>query len=132
TGLVRAHLQFYSVGCAILAVGAISTNLVIPYFSGHSEYSDLGPFFVLPFVVLVGHAIIRHRLFDLRLILGRGATFAAVISGGSLAVAAVVTRLGSGHLNDEVSVPITILIVVGVAALFLSLPVAPYVTRAID
>jgi signal transduction histidine kinase len=75
-GLARAQLQYLSIGVLILSIGGITTNLLIPISTGRSTYSWLGPYFTLPLVMLVGHAIIRHRLMDLRPVIHRGLLYA--------------------------------------------------------
>ncbi len=70
-GLVRAQLQYLGVGIVLSMVGGIGANLVAPMITGHSTYSWVGPYFSLILVALVGHAIIRHRLMDLRVVIHR-------------------------------------------------------------
>ncbi len=50
-------------------------NLLVPLLTGSVVYSWIGPHFALAFIALVAHAIIRHRLMDLRLVVHRGLTF---------------------------------------------------------
>ena len=92
-GTERAHLRY--VGTAILlgAAGAITTNLVLPFMIGHSYYSWLGPYFSLPFMVLIAHAIIRHRLMDLRLVVHRSLTLTIAILVSLLPVALLLAAL---------------------------------------
>lgn len=71
-GRARAQAQYVVLGILVLAGGATTTNLLLPLLTGRSSYSSLGPYFSLPFIVLVAHSIIRHRLMDLRLIVHRG------------------------------------------------------------
>ena len=72
---------------------AIISNLVLPLFTGNATYTWIGPHFALVLVAMVAHAIIRHRLMDVRLVIHRGLTFALalVVSlipvGGLLALA---------------------------------------------
>jgi signal transduction histidine kinase len=131
-GLSRAQLRHYNVGFSILATGAITTNLVIPALTGHSEYSTVGPFFVLPFVALVAHSIVRHRLLDLNLMIGRGAAFAATITVISTVILSTLALLKLAAFSDHVSLPVPILISLLVTAALSSVPVAPRVARLID
>lgn len=80
-GLARAQLQH--LGAAIIASGAggIATNLFLPLVTGRSTHSWIGPYFGLVLVALVGHAIIRHRLMDLRIVVHRGLAQAVIIAG---------------------------------------------------
>jgi len=79
-GLARAQLQH--LGAAIIASGAggIATNLFLPLLTGRSTHSWIGPYFGLLLVALVGHAIIRHRLMDLRLVVHRGLAQALIVA----------------------------------------------------
>ena len=89
-GLARAQLQYMAIGLVVGSVGGITTNLLIPALSGRSPYSWLGPYFCLPLLLLVGHAIIRHRLMDLRLVIHHGLVYAVaigVVSGTAVLLA---------------------------------------------
>ena len=55
------------------------TNLVVPLTTGQSTYSWIGPYFSLVYVGFVAHAIIRHRLMDLRLFIHRGLTIGLAV-----------------------------------------------------
>src|SRR6266542_5552617 len=131
-GLSRAQLRYYNVGFSILAIGSITTTLVIPALSGHSESSTIGPFFVLPFVALVAHSIVRHRLLDLNLMIGRGAAFAVTITMISITTLATLANLKLATFSDHVSLPLPILIAFLVTSALSSVPIAPRVARLID
>jgi two-component system nitrogen regulation sensor histidine kinase GlnL len=75
SGMARAQLQYLSAGLILPVAGAIVTNLIVPLLTGRSTYSWLGPYFGLFLVGIVGHAIIRHRLMDIRPVLTRGASY---------------------------------------------------------
>ena len=92
-GLARTQLQYLALGFVVGGCGAITSNLVLPLFTGSAAYTWIGPHFALVLVAMVAHAIIRHRLMDVRLVIHRGLTFALalVVSlipvGGLLALA---------------------------------------------
>src|SRR2546428_2339837 len=75
-GLARAQLQHVGAAFAISTAGGVTANLVFPIITGKSTYSWAGPYFGLILTALVAHAIIRHRLMDLRLFVHRGLTLA--------------------------------------------------------
>ncbi len=131
-GLARVQLNYLGVGLVIATIGGLSTNLVLPMVTGNSSYSDLGPFFVLPLVLLVGHAIIRHRLLDLRLAIGRGLGLALVAGGASVAVLATLQQLGLGRFDEPVGLPIGAVVVMTIVAVLASAPLAPRLARVID
>ncbi|MGH2403902.1 MAG: histidine kinase N-terminal 7TM domain-containing protein, partial [bacterium] len=74
TGPARVQLNYVLAGALLSLTGTLTTNLLLPLFTGRSTYSFVGPFFLLFFPLLVAHAIIRHRLMDLRLVIHRSLT----------------------------------------------------------
>jgi signal transduction histidine kinase len=132
TGQTRAQLRFYNTGLLTLCVGAITTNLLLPTLTGHSKYSTLGPYFVLPLVGLIGHAIIRHRLFDLRLMIHRGAAFVIFIGLVSASIVLILKQMGLDEAVDLIAPPFEGLVVLIVASVSLSVPVAPHLARLMD
>jgi PAS domain S-box-containing protein len=77
TGLGRLQLQYLGIAAFVPMAGGLTTNLILPIAANQSAYGWLGPHFLFPFVLLVAHAIIRHRLMDLRFVVHRGLTLAA-------------------------------------------------------
>jgi two-component system nitrogen regulation sensor histidine kinase GlnL len=71
-GPARAQMRYLTAATVLMSAGAITTNLLLPLITGRSSYTWLGPCFGAVFVVLVGHAIFRHRLMDVRLSVHRG------------------------------------------------------------
>src|SRR5437867_9302254 len=90
-GLARLQLHYLATGILIGGTGGITTNLLVPLLTGDSRYSWIGPLFALVFIALVAHAIIRHRLMDLRLVIHRGLTLAIAVLVSLLPVAVFIT-----------------------------------------
>ena len=131
-GLARAQLQHLGAGIIIAAAGGIGMNLVVPLVTGRSTYSWLGPYFSVMFVGLVAHAIIRHRLMDLRLFINRGVAYtlaAAILSALLIAVARV---LAPSWSNEPLLVRPDFLIVAIVVVATLSNPSQRFFSRIID
>ncbi|PYM90549.1 MAG: hypothetical protein DME04_22395 [Candidatus Rokuibacteriota bacterium] len=131
-GLARAQLQYLGIGLLVLSAGGITTNLMIPIVTGRSTLSWLGPYFTLPLVALVGHAIIRHRLMDLRIFISRGLAYAF-----SMAAASALLITGTRLLFPawEVEAPFIhpdLVIVAIVALAMLSSPAQHFFNRVID
>src|SRR5437899_12557720 len=78
-GIARAQLQYLGAGIILSGVGGISANLLVPLATGRSTYSWIGPYFSLVLVAIVGHAIIRHRLMDLRLVISLGLAYSLTL-----------------------------------------------------
>lgn len=131
-GIARAQLQYLGIALVLSGAGAITTNLLLPFATGRSTHSWIGPYFNLLFVVIVGHAIIRHRLMDLRLIVHRGLAYSLVVSVMSaLAIFTRRTVLPIG-LSENVSIPADLVAVGLVVILLLSGPVQRLIKQAID
>jgi signal transduction histidine kinase len=129
-GLAKAQLQYLGIGVLVMATGGITSNLLIPLLTGRSASSSFGPYFVLPLVLLIGHAIIRHRLMDLRLVLNRGLTY-LVASAAISAIVIVLTRVlfFPGRVMPQ---PRDAVVVVIVSLLMLSVPGQRIVERLVD
>jgi signal transduction histidine kinase len=132
SGISRAQLQYLGAGLIIPVAGAITTNLVLPLLTGRSTYSWLGPYFSLLLVMIVGHAIIRHRLMDLRLVINRGLAHLLVI-GAVSALGIGIARLMMADGTDRMVWIHTDLMIVAVTALIMiSAPAHRLLTRLVD
>lgn len=130
-GLARAQLQYLAAGFILLASGAVTTNLLIPALTGRSDYSWLGPYFTLPFVFLVAHTIIRHRLMDLRLVIHRGLAYVillAVASGTILALG----RFAVASWHQPLGLSVETAVLVFSVLLLLTNPSATIIRRFVD
>jgi two-component system NtrC family sensor kinase len=78
-GLARAQVRYLALAIFFPGLAAITTNLIIPWATGSSRYSWLGPYFAGITVVIVAHAVIRHRLMSLRLVAHKALTLTAAI-----------------------------------------------------
>jgi PAS domain S-box-containing protein len=76
TGLAKAQIQFLVATALIAGGGAIVSNLLLPFVTGRSNHSWIGPYFTLGSLILIAHAVIRHRLMSLRVVIHRGLTIA--------------------------------------------------------
>jgi len=69
TGIRKLQLRYLLLGILIGGIGAITTNLLIPLVWKTSRYSTLGPYFSLVVAGFAAHAIIRHRLMDIKVVI---------------------------------------------------------------
>lgn len=90
-GQERARLQHLGAAMLLSGSGPIIVNLLSPIVTGRSAYAWIGPYFGLSFLALVAHAIIRHRLMDLRLVIHRGLTLAIAMLVSLVPVAVLIT-----------------------------------------
>ncbi len=118
SGITRVQLRYLLLGISLTGTGAITTNLLIPLIGKTSKYSVLGPYFSLLFFSFSTHAIIRHRLMNIRLIVRRGIVYllAALVAGGvfatflGLASAVLGQRRQDVPLATEVEVLVALVI----------------------
>jgi signal transduction histidine kinase len=82
-GISHTQVGYTFWGALTASVPALITNLSFPV-AGITHLIWLGPFFTLVFAGAVTAAIIRHRLFNIRLVLARSVGY--ILSVGSLAM----------------------------------------------
>jgi signal transduction histidine kinase len=87
SGLARLQLQYLLLGFVIPSLAILSTNLVAPLAVGTAAVSSYGPLFTIPMIACMGHAMVRHRLMDIRVIVREGTVYA--LTGLLLAAPAV-------------------------------------------
>lgn len=131
-GLERVQLQFLGIGLLVATVGGVSSNLLVPLMTGDSSYAMFGPYSVLPLVLLVGHAIVRHRLLDLRLVVGRGVAFAGFIAVASAVLLALFELSDIRWDAGRNPVPMRAMVILFVVGLSMSAPIAPRLSHLID
>ena len=131
-GLARAQLQYLGAGIIISAAGGIGLNLLLPLATGRSTYSWLGPYFSFMFVALVAHAIIRHRLMDLRLMISRGLAYAMALALVSSAIIAFARLAMTGWSTNTLIVYPEVTVVLIVAFIMLSTPARHLFDQIID
>jgi len=79
-GAERQQLKFLFVALLIPGACAIVTNLVVPLFTGSSSLSQYGPLFSVVMIAMIAHAIIRHRLMDIRLVIRQSVVYVCAIA----------------------------------------------------
>ena len=126
----RLQRKYVTIGFLVSAGLSVTTNLLIPFFSGTSRLRIYGPLFSLLMIAMIAHAIIRHRLMDIRVVIKRGAVYLAAFVAAGLILGALL--VGSNLLfHDEPQVPLReILIALVVAVLFH--PIKGQIQRVFD
>lgn len=77
-GISKQQVKYVIIGVILSIIGAGTTNLILLIF-GFSEFANLGPIFLLFFIVLTTYAIARYRLLDIRLIIFRSLAFGSLV-----------------------------------------------------
>ncbi len=65
--LEKSQVQYISVGLAVSVFFGSITNAVLPIL-GISQFVNFGPYFLLIFVFMTSYAIIRFKMFDIKII----------------------------------------------------------------
>ena len=108
------------------------TNVALPWATGNSAYGAIGPYFALSFVAIIGHALIRRRITDLRLVLHNGLTL-ALATLASLVPAIVLLQLFGPRLVGHLDAGERMLVLVSVGLVMLIVaPTRDVVRRLLD
>jgi PAS domain S-box-containing protein len=95
-----------------------TTNVLVPLVFRTSNFGKYGPFFSLVMVGLIGHAILRHRLMDIRVVVKQGAVYLAAFA---VAGAVLVFLLVGSNLifpDEHWFTPLEILLALSIAVMF--------------
>jgi len=96
TGLQKTQGGHLFLAFIVPGLLATTTNVLVPLLAGTSAYNGLGPIFSLMMVAMVAHAIIRHRLMDIRIVIRRG--FVYLVTFSTSAAIFVLLLLGSNSI----------------------------------
>lgn len=75
----RMQVAYVIFGWALFIGAALVTNLILPYLTGNADWSKFGPFLSVIMAATTSYAIIRYRLFDIRLIFKLGFIYSSLI-----------------------------------------------------
>jgi signal transduction histidine kinase len=131
-GLARAQLQYLGTGIILSGVGGISANLLLPMATGRSTYSWIGPYFSLILVAMVGHAIIRHRLMDLRVFISRGLAYALAMGVASALLITGARLISPAWEAEKLFVHPNLIVLTIVALALLTSPAQRFISRLVD
>ena len=129
-GQSRTHAAQLLFALLVPIVIGTSTNLLVPLFFGASNLGKYGPYVSLVMIAMIAHAIIRHRLMDIRVKVQRGAVYLAAVLVAGLALLTLMVA-SNALFHDEHQVPVReILLALLVAVLFA--PLKGQIQRAFD
>ncbi len=106
TGLVKLQLRYLILGLLVPGLAATVTNLIIPLLFGTSKFARYGPFFSSIFLIFTAHAIIRHRLMDIRVFIQKSVVYVCAIATTVSIFIALVLLGGYIRAYDTDSIPL--------------------------
>lgn len=80
SGLARQQLFYVLTGVGFFTLAFLATNLILPVFFGIFKYNNFGPIFSLPMIMLIGYAIVKHRLMDIRVVIQRSVLYLVTLA----------------------------------------------------
>lgn len=131
-GFEKLQLRYLLLALLLPGIGITITNLLIPLLSGDSRFGRYGPAFILIFLGLTAHAIIRHRLMNIRLVISRGAAYllAVIVSAAALALLIEVASFVFGYRVLELPLGWEVALILPIAVLFQ--PISRLLRNALD
>lgn len=125
----KRQINLVLAGIILYAVFAITSNLVLPLIVNNWTSSRYGPISALFTVALIGYAIVRHGLLDIRLIIVRSLVYVQVLAIIAALYGFIV--LGIARLLFDFNISVNAQIILSLAT-GLSVLLFPYLKRAID
>lgn len=105
-GAERQQLKYLFVALLVPGAFAISTNLVVPLITGSSALSQYGPLFSVVMIAMIAHAIIRHRLMDVQLVIRQGAVYVCAIATAAVMFFVLVEIFHQAMRRERESIPL--------------------------
>ncbi|MDB5163947.1 MAG: Sensor protein resE [Candidatus Saccharibacteria bacterium] len=86
----KQQAKLIALGVMLYAVFALLSNVIIPLFVDNWTSSRFGPVFSLLLVAMVAYSIVKHRLFDIRLIVARFLAYVLLLASLTTTYAIIV------------------------------------------
>jgi PAS domain S-box-containing protein len=93
TGIKKFQLDHFFYGVIIFAIAGVMIAGILPAIGGFGIEPGLGSYFSLPWVVLTFYAIVRHSLFEMRIIFSKTLSILILILVSSGIQAAILTAI---------------------------------------
>ncbi|MBI3030043.1 MAG: PAS domain-containing protein [Candidatus Rokubacteria bacterium] len=123
-------VEYLFAGLIVPGVLATVTNLLIPLAFGTSRFSQYGPLFSFLMVAMIAHAIIRHRLMDIRVVIRKSVVYVvAFVVAGTILTGLIVS---SNRLFPESDWGLSREILLGLLVAVLFHPLKSRIQHAFD
>lgn len=105
-GAERQQLKYVFVALLVPGILAMTTNLIVPLLTGTSSLSHFGPLWSLIIIAMMAHAIIRHRLMNIRVEIRQGVVYISAIATAACVFFILVEAFHRVVGRDSTSVPL--------------------------
>ncbi len=127
----KSQIKLVLAGVVTYGVLAIVANLIIPILVDNWTSSRYGPVFALVTVAVIGYAIVRHKLFDIRLYAARSLGYVLSLAVAALLYAIPAVLLTTYMLDTPLHAgPLSILVIITLAVAFLFQPLKKFFDNA--
>jgi signal transduction histidine kinase len=131
-GRSKLQIQYLWLGLCLLICGGTTTNLIIPALTGSSRLGVYGPYFSVFFVGLTAHAIVRHRLMDIRVVVSKGVTYGLSVAIAALALWGLFASVGQELMRQLQLSTSTLALVMAILGMVAFHPVRVAIQRLLD
>jgi signal transduction histidine kinase len=131
-GRSRLQIQYLWLGLCLLICGGTTTNLIIPALTGSSRLGVYGPYFSAFFVGLTAHAIVRHRLMDIRVVVSKGVTYGSSVAIAALTLWGLFALVGKEFMLQLQLSSSTLALVMAILGMVVFHPVRVAIQRLLD
>jgi signal transduction histidine kinase len=131
-GRSKLQIQYLSLGFCIALCGGTTTNLIIPALTGSSRLGVYGPYFSLFFVGLTAHAIVRHRLMDIRVVVSKAVTYGLSIAIAALTLWGLCASVGAKLMLQLQLSTSTLALVMAILGMVVFHPLRVAIQRLLD
>lgn len=104
-GWEKNRLQLVSLGIFVTLVVSVATNLLVPLFADNFALSSLGPVSTIGMVAAFTYAIIRQKLFDIRLVIARSVMYLLLLVSLAFVYAMAMFGLSQLFFKDSAVSP---------------------------
>lgn len=130
-GVQHTRILYLLSGIVLTAIGASLTNLIIPFLINNFEISSYGPYFTIFFVGFTSYAIIRHRLFDISVVIRFSIIYSLLVALITLAYVTIVSTFNT-FIGDQGSSLIYSGLLTGLLVVFGYQPLLGFFSRSTD
>ncbi|HEY5267858.1 MAG TPA: histidine kinase N-terminal 7TM domain-containing protein, partial [Candidatus Saccharimonadales bacterium] len=99
SALEKQQVSLIAWGLIIYAVLVVFSNVILPLIDDNWSSSRFGPAFTLIFLLMIGYTIVKHRLFDIHLIVARSAAY--ILSIGFITLIFSLSIVGVSDLTQK-------------------------------